>query len=147
MKKSAIIGLSLVILISGMFAQSQMTSFTGTSVYKQGMSLEDASHLATVSQTEAIASAQSLLAVTTEPLSAEITVLDGFIVWMVDMGSDIVYVDISNPELNSLGSVADAMYTNAEDDDDDDYDDNDDDEDDVHKKDHDDDHEHEEDDD
>ncbi len=122
-----------------MFAQSQMSSFMGTSVYKQGMSLEEASQLATVSQREAISSAQSLLALATEPLSAEITVLDGFIVWMVDMGSDIVYIDITNPELSSLESATVTSYTNSGDhhDDDDENDDDDEHDDDEHENDHD----------
>ena len=126
----AIIGSGLI--LTAALAQMQASSFQGTTPYQQGMSLEDANNLATVSEEEAILAAQTLRGLTTEPLSAEITVLDGFIVWAVDFGDQITYVDISDAMVSSNQDIMASAYSSGEseeyeDDDDNDYEDDDDD--------------------
>ncbi len=114
MKKTvfALIGLSMI--ISFALAQMQSSSFKGSTPYQSGMTLEEASELAAVSEEEAIAVAQSLVSSIAEEISAEITVVDGFIVWAVDLGMQVAYIDINNPEISSTQEVMADAYDGGE---------------------------------
>lgn len=125
----ALVGLGLIFSVT--LAQMQ-AGFKGTTLYQQGMTLEDAYDLAAVSEEEAILTAQTINGVLTTPHSAEITVLDGFIVWAVDFGDQIIFVDVSDVTLNSSQSIMAEANADGEsddyEDDDEEYEDDDDDE-------------------
>ena len=111
-----LIGLSMIVSVA--LAQMQSNSFKGSTPYQSGMTLEEAAELAAVSKEEAILAAQTLLGSSVEAISAEITVVDGFIVWAIDLGSQVAYIDVSDPALSSTQEVmADAYAGNEYDDD------------------------------
>ena len=124
--KKVMLGLaSLGLVLSFALAQMQ-AGFKGTTAYQQGMSLEDAYGLANVSEEEAILAAQQLIGSTADVLEAEITVVDGFIVWAVDLGTQVIYIDVADASISSTQEVvAEAYAGEGEDyeDEDDDYED------------------------
>lgn len=76
-----------------------METFKGTTLYQSDMSLEDASTLASVTAEQALTLVQQTTGNIPEGTSAELTLLNGYLVWSVDVGSEEVFVDITNPEL------------------------------------------------
>ena len=118
----SVFGLGLVVSL----AFAQMMNFTGSTAYQDGMTLEQAEALASVSAEDAVQLAQDHAGLIYEDAEADLSVVDGFLIWAVDLGSKTVFVDIADASLISSQDVLVEAYAGegeAYEDEDDDYED------------------------
>ncbi len=124
MKKLSIGLLSIAVLGTLGFSQlgfsqqsynQTMNSFKGTTLYESGMSLEEASTLASITAGQALTLAQQKAGTLPEGANAELTVLNGYLVWTVDLETEAIFIDITNPDLVVAQQFASNHYSASED--------------------------------